>query len=100
MLVIAGTLIIDVARRDDAIAAATAMQIATLQEAGCNAYQFSIAVDDPSKVCIFEEWDDQESLDAHFATPHMATFQQQIAGIVLGRGSITKYQIASSGPLR
>ncbi len=99
MIVIAGSLIIDPAQRDAAAAAAAEMMEATLQEVGCHAYQFSFAVDDASKVCIFEEWEDQDALDAHFATPHMATFRASSGGFITGRGTITKYEIASSGPL-
>jgi quinol monooxygenase YgiN len=99
MIVIAGSLTIDPAQRDAAVAASTEMMAATLQEPGCRAYQFSFAMDDPAKVCIFEQWDDQAALDAHFAAPHMAAFGAKAAGFIVGRGDFTKYEIASSGPL-
>lgn len=100
MLVIAGCIPIDPSKHDEVVAAATEMQRATLLEAGCAAYQFSFAVDNPGTMCIFEEWADQAALDAHFVTPHMAVFQGQLGGIVAGRPTVTKYEIASSGPLR
>ena len=75
------------------------MQVATLQEPGWNAYQFSFAVDDPSIVCIAEEWADQAALDAHFASEHMAAFAAQLREFVTGAGSLTKYIVSSSGPL-
>ena len=99
MIVIAGSLTINPDMRDAALTAGTEMMTATLQEPGCRAYQFSSALDDPSKVCIFEEWDDQAALDAHFAAPHMAEFQAVAGAFVVGRGTITKYQISFSGPL-
>jgi quinol monooxygenase YgiN len=99
MIVIAGTLTIDLAHRDAAIEAGNEMTAATLQEPGCRAYQFSFAMDDPAKVCIFEQWDDQAALDAHFAAPHMAAFGKKAATFIAGRGEFTKYEIASSGPL-
>jgi quinol monooxygenase YgiN len=99
MIIVAGSLTIDPAQRDTAIAAATEMMEATLQEPGCHVYQFSFAVDDASKVCIFEEWADQDSLDAHFAAPHMAAFGAKAKGFITGRGTFTTYEIASSGPL-
>ncbi len=99
MIVIAGSLTIDPAQRDAAVAAATEMMAATLQEPGCHAYQFSFAMDDPSKVCIFEEWEDQAALDLHFAAPHMAAFGAKAGSFITGRGTFTKYEIASSGPL-
>ncbi len=99
MIAIAGSFTIDPDMRDAAVAAGTEMMAATLQEPGCRAYQFSIAIDDPSKVCIFEEWDDQAALEAHFAAPHMAGFRAKTGAFIVGRGTITKYEISSSGPL-
>jgi quinol monooxygenase YgiN len=99
MIVISGSLTIDLTQREAAIEAATEMMAATLQEEGCNVYQFSFAVDDPAKVCIVEEWADQAALDAHFAAPHMAAFGAKASSFIVGRGAFTKYEVASSGPL-
>ena len=99
MIVITGTIPYNPEKRDQAVSAATAMQRATLQEPGCNVYQFSFAIDDPSIVCIAEEWADQAALDAHFASPHMAAFGLQMGDFVAGPGTFTKYVVSSSGPL-
>ena len=100
MIVIAGSLPIKSEQREAATAAAVAMQNATLEEPGCQAYQFSFATQDPNLMCIFEEWDDDESIKAHFATPHMAEFRTKLGDIVAGAGTFTKYEIASSGPMQ
>lgn len=99
MIVIIGTIPCNADKRDEAVAAATAMQLATLEEPGCNVYQFSFAIDNPSIVCIAEEWADQAALDAHFASPHMAAFGAQMGDFVTGAGTFTKYVVSSSGPL-
>lgn len=101
VIVIAGTIVIHPERAEQATAAALAMQEATLAEAGCVAYRFSFAVGDPSTVCIFEQWADQAALDEHFATPHMAAFQQALAehGIVAGMGEFTHYTVSAARPL-
>ena len=96
---ISGTIPINPDQRDAAIAAATVMQHATLAEPGCNVYRFSFAIDDPGLVCIQEEWVDQAALDAHFASPHMAVFGSEMRNFVAGPGLLTKYIVASSGPL-
>lgn len=100
MIVIAGTIPTKSDRRDEVVAASVVMQTATREEPGCKLYQFSFACEDPALVCIAEEWTDQEALDAHFASPHMAVFQAQIRDLVAGAGSITKYQVESKGPMR
>ena len=78
MLIINGVLTIDPARRADLIAAAIIMQQASQAEDG---------------------WIDQAALDAHFAQPHMVTFQAAIKGAVKGMQA-AKYEVASEGPVR
>lgn len=52
-----------------------AMQDATLEEQGCEDYTFSVELANPGAIRITERWASKEALQAHFATPHMATFQ-------------------------
>ena len=100
MLIVAGEIEIDPARREDAIAAAREMMAATRQEAGCVQYAFSADLAEPGRFRIFEEWESQAALDAHFATPHMAAFQARVAGLGVRGMRIQKYEIARAGPLR
>lgn len=66
----------------EALAAPIAeMVAASHQEAGCIAYTFTTDVLDPSTLHIVEKWQDEAALAAHFATPHMAAFQQAISGV-------------------
>ncbi|MFZ4747700.1 MAG: putative quinol monooxygenase [Sphingomonas sp.] len=46
---------------------------------GCSALRFSRDVLDPDMRHIAERWRDQASIDAYFATPHMATFNRVLA---------------------
>jgi quinol monooxygenase YgiN len=100
MLVIAGHIRIDPARREDAIRAALEMQEATRKEAGCVSYAFSADLDEPGLFRIFEEWSSPEALGAHFRTPHMARFQGIVGGLGVREMKVQRYEIASVGPLR
>lgn len=100
MIVVAGVFPVDGSRAEAITAATNAMREATLQEDGCFEYRFSFAIDDPNVVLIFEEWRDQEALTAHFGAPHMAAFQQAVAGFVTGAPSVHRYEVTSKGPLR
>ena len=62
-----------IAAMKDAI---VAMVEASLQEDGCEDYNFSVEINDPTVMRITERWVSEEALKAHFATPHMAAFQQ------------------------
>lgn len=55
------------------------MERASLEEAGCQEYCFSVEISDPTKIRITERWDSADDLIAHFATPHMAEFQAAMA---------------------
>jgi quinol monooxygenase YgiN len=97
MLIVAGTIQVEAAHRDAMFEAVAPMVAATLEEPGCRAYVFSPDVADPSLVHLYELWDDQEALDGHFASAHMAEWQKASAGLpILGR-DIAKYTISEVG---
>lgn len=97
MLVVAGTITLDPARRPAAEAAFDRMREATLQEAGCLAYQAYHDRKDPGTVFLFERWRSQADLDAHFATPHMAEFGAAIANLGVTSMEVKKYVVSSEG---
>jgi quinol monooxygenase YgiN len=78
---------IDAAR--DAIAA---MEKASREEEGCIAYTFTQSISDPSEMLIVEKWVDDAALAAHFATPHMATFQGALAELDVTVEEALKYE--------
>jgi len=100
MLVIGGPIRLDAAKREEAIAAAKEMMEATRKEPGCISYTFSADLEDPGCFMIFEEWESQEALEAHFASPHMATFTGKFGGLGVKGMSVQKYQVSSVGPVR
>jgi quinol monooxygenase YgiN len=87
--------------RDEAIAAADRMRDASRAEDGCREYGFWFAFDDENELLVYEEWDDQAALDAHFQTPHLQEFAQAIPTFVDGAPTITRYEVTdeSAGPL-
>lgn len=99
MLVVAGRIAVKPERREDAVRLALEVAAATRAEPGCLSYRFHADLEDPGAFFIFEEWRDQAALDAHFATPHMATFLEHVAGLIAAPPAITRYEVASSGPM-
>lgn len=49
---------------------------------------------DDGEVQIFEEWETQEALDAHFQTEHMATFRQALPAVVTGSFTLKHYVVS------
>ncbi len=99
MIVIQGSLPIQAGRRETAIAATTDMRDATLAEDGCLAYRFGFAIDDPDVVMVMEQWADEEALDAHMATPHMAAFGAAVGEIVSGSVAVMRFDVSAARPL-
>lgn len=63
MLVIAGRIHLDPARRDATVAAAKEMMQQTRKEGGCISYTFSADLADDGLFHVFEERRSQEALD-------------------------------------
>jgi quinol monooxygenase YgiN len=100
MLIIAGTITTEAGHRDAFLAAVAPMVAATHTEPGCRDYVFSPDPDDADRIRLFELWDDQDALDAHFVTEHMASFQQALANIPVAGMDVKKYTISDVGPVR
>ena len=67
------------------IAASDMMRITRESEPGCIDYAFAQDLAEPERLHVVERWADEAALNAHFATPHMATFNQALASArVLG----------------
>jgi len=100
VLIIAGKFRIDPKTREATFAAAREMMAETLKEKGCHAYDFTADLADPDVMHLFERWESDEALRAHFVTPHMARFQAALAKLAPKVLEIQKYEISSMGPVR
>jgi quinol monooxygenase YgiN len=96
MTVVAGTVRVRPERRDEAIRVALTMARATQAESGCRTYRFYADLEDPAVFFIFEEWESEEALGAHFQTEHMAAFQAALPELVAGPPDIRFYSVASA----
>jgi quinol monooxygenase YgiN len=95
MLVIAGTVKVKPEMRAEAVRAALKMARASQQESGCVSYGFSADLEDPNTFLIFEQWENEAALMAHFQTPHMAEFNGLIPRFLAAPPSINRYDVAS-----
>ncbi len=57
------------------------MEEESRKESGCLTYAFSVDINDPTIMRIYERWESMEALEAHFKAPHMAVFQKALGGI-------------------
>jgi quinol monooxygenase YgiN len=99
MIVIQGTLPIRPDAHEAAAQAAAEMRAATLEERGCHLYRFGFATDDPNTLLVMEQWEDDEALAAHAASPHMARFGEAIGGLIAGAPDVNRFEVSTWGPL-
>ncbi len=99
MLVISGEIRVAPESRGKMIEQAIIMAQATRTEAGCHAYSFYTDIEDPNVLRIFEEWESDAALAAHFKAPHMAAYRAATKGLTVISRALKKYEIASASPL-
>ena len=98
-LIIAGTIDAEPSELDDLMPHLIEMMVATHAEPGCIDYSFTRDELVPGRVRLFEKWQSDEALAAHFASAHMAAFQAAASGFSeIGR-ELAKYEISSEAVL-
>ena len=99
MIVVSGRARIKPEQRELALREGRAVAEASRREPGCRVYEFSVDIDDENVVRIFEEWESQEALEAHFGTPHFQAFGKVVGTVLDGAADFTRYVVESAGPL-
>lgn len=92
MIIVSGSVRIRPDARERAVEAALAMIEATRAEPGCRVYRFAFDVADATLVHVYEEWESAEALERHFASPHMAAFQQALPALLAGPPEISRFE--------
>ncbi|MEM7524331.1 MAG: putative quinol monooxygenase [Pseudomonadota bacterium] len=93
MIVITGEIELHPEDAWPAAAAALKMMEASAREDGCLTYRIYTDLVNPRRFRLYEEWRDQASLDAHFATPHMTDFQESMKGFRILDRRIKKFEV-------
>ena len=76
-----------------------AMLEASRAEDGCAAYSYAEDVIEPGLIHVFEVWADQAAIDAHFASPHMATWRSHWPSFGVSDRKLFAYEVAAQRPL-
>ncbi len=99
MLIITGTFVAEGISRETVAGLTGPMAKATRDEDGCMAYAFYEDLEQPGQYRIYEEWESEAHLKAHFATPHMAEFRAKLSdydGISI---SVDRYDTDGKRPI-
>ena len=79
MLIVTGTFDLEPDHVGRLKAAAIEMARATRTEPGCVVYAFWQDIEDDARFRVYEEWESQAHLAAHFETPHMQVWRAELA---------------------
>jgi quinol monooxygenase YgiN len=99
MLIVAGEVVVESGGIDAVRNALRTMETETRKEPGCLTYAFSVDINDPTMVRIFEVWESMEALRQHFEMPHMAAFGGAAAKIRPKSLAVKAYEIDKEVPL-
>jgi quinol monooxygenase YgiN len=68
-------------------------------EPGCNRYQFSQDVVDPTVLVLMEEWASEEALQTHLASPAFAEFAEIFSRAFDGTPEFVRFSAHDGEPL-
>lgn len=60
-------------------------------EDGCISYDAHQSLDDPELWCMYENWRSSADLDAHFQTPYLREFAEDLPELVEGELDLRRY---------
>lgn len=94
MLIVIGSARALPGRREDLVAAARDVALATRGDEGCESYGFYADLTDEDTIVGVEIWRDQAALEAHMGHPHTQAFVARTADLLDGTPSMVFHQVA------
>jgi quinol monooxygenase YgiN len=99
MIVVVGRVQSDAERRDAMLRIGQALAQASRGDAGCIGYRFYEDTEHADAFVFVEEWESEETLQQHFATPHIAEFLVALPPLLAAPPDVRFHTIASSRSL-
>jgi quinol monooxygenase YgiN len=87
-------------RLDDLFGILKDVQEASRADDGCLHYGYYAEIADPLSLVAVEEWRDQEALDAHLRTPHVARLVAALPEHAAAPPEVIVHQVSASSPMR
>ncbi|HTY97723.1 MAG TPA: putative quinol monooxygenase [Solirubrobacteraceae bacterium] len=99
MIVVVGRVCTDAEKRAQMLEVAHKVATASREEEGCVDYRVFEDTEQPNNFVFVEEWKDEDALQQHFATPHIAEFMQAVMGTIVAPPDVRFHEIASTRDL-
>ena len=98
-ILISAQIDLDPAQRDEALRSARPHIEAALAENGCIHYDWSACSMNPARVNVFEEWESDSALAAHFLDPAYTGMRDHIGQFGITSAVSRKYRVGAEGPV-
>ena len=98
-IIISGTVDIDPARMDGAMTGAGPLIEGALTEAGCLDYDWCPDPQNPGRIRVFERWEDEPSLAAHFQSHWYQNMRDHIGAHGIRDADVSKYRVDLAEPV-
>ncbi len=99
MLVIAGSIRIETAIRDELISTAIEVVRELRKQAGCTLVALSADLEDPAVLHLFQKWESQEALLANLASPQIDAIRDHAGKLGVREMALLRYEIAWVRPI-
>jgi quinol monooxygenase YgiN len=99
MIVVSGTLTIDPAKADLAEELTSKLVAETRKESGNVSYEYFRSHGDAGRWNVFEEWESEDALNTHMASPHMAEFMGAAGDLGITGVDIQRYDVSAKSKL-
>ena len=99
MIVVVGRVRTDADKRADLMRIAQAVVTASREDEGCISYRFYEDTEVANDFVFIEEWESDEALRQHFATPHIAEFMRAVQATLIAPADVSFHTIERSRSL-
>ena len=99
MLVLAGSVRIDPAKRNDVVEATIEVMQETRKQPGCISFVFSADLEDPGVLHVFQEWETPEALNRHLTAPRVEAVRLRLGSLGVREIAVQRYLVQSVGPI-
>ncbi len=96
MIVAVGRVRTDAAKREELVRVGQGVASASRNEAGCLGYRLYEDTERENEFVFVEEWESQEALEQHFATPHVREFMKAVPATLVAPPDVKFHTIAST----
>ncbi len=88
MIIVTGSVSLDPAQREAAIALGCEHSGRSRGEDGCLSHNCYVDAEDANRLHFFEQWSDMEAVQKHFAVPESGDFVRQISALATTKPQI------------